>query len=309
MIEMMAFTGAGSAAGMERAAHLRADAAAQARMRAEPRARAIGFLGGLALLAAPDAAPDPVLGAGLWALALTDPCCDGAEPIFLGLCDGVPVFALDLPPEAAQRVPPGAELVDLRGALMRLDARSGEVAATGRALIAWHGTHRFCSACGAPSEGAQAGWQRVCPACGASHFPRMDPVVIMRITQEDHVLLARSPGWPEGMFSCPAGFMEPGETPEAAVRREVAEETGVRVGAVRFLAAQPWPFPASLMLGCAGTALSTDLTLDPVEIEAALWVPRARLIRIFAGEDVEIRAARPGTVARWMLSDWLSGPE
>ncbi|SOC10898.1 NAD(+) diphosphatase [Rhodobacter maris] len=306
MIETMAFTGSGTAAGLARAAHLRADAQAQAQMRADQQARAVAFCGGQALLTASGAAPDPVLGAGLFALTLRDPRCAGLEPIFLGLCDAAPVFAFDLPPEMAQSLPEGAECADLRGALARLDARSGEIAATARALITWHGTHRFCPACGAPSAIVLAGWQRACAACGASHFPRMDPVVIMRITHDDHVLLARSPGWPEGLYSCPAGFMEPGETPEAAVRREVAEETGVQVGAVRFLTAQPWPFPASLMLGCAGAASSTALTLDPVEIEAALWVPRARLARIFAGEDSEIRAARPGTVARWMLADWLS---
>lgn len=315
MIETMAFTGSearsgsGAAAGLERAAHLRGDAQAQARMLADPAARAVAFCAGQALLSIPGSPPDPVLGAGLFALAPDDPRLSTAGgPIFLGLAGGAPVFAFDLGAQAAPALPAGAELVDLRGALMRLDARSGEIAATARGLITWHAGHRFCPSCGTQSAPVQAGWQRACPSCGAHHFPRMDPVVIMRITQEDHVLLARSPGWSEGLYSCPAGFMEPGETPAAAVRREVAEETGVRVGAVRFLAAQPWPFPASLMLGCAGEAETTALTLDPVEIEAALWVPRARLVRIFAGEDAEIRGARPGTVARWMLSDWLSAP-
>ncbi|MBZ4024054.1 hypothetical protein CKO11_16515 [Rhodobacter sp. TJ_12] len=305
----MAFVGARAGAGLERAAHLRGDLAALADMQAQPEARFVAFCQGAALLAPEGAAPDPVIGAGLYALRAGDTLRQShvGAAVFLGLVHGTPVFALDLPESAALQTPPGAEWADLRGALVRLCPLSGEIAATARALIAWHGTHGFCAACGTPSLSAQAGWQRNCPSCGASHFPRTDPVVIMRITHQDRVLLARSPGWPEGMYSCPAGFMEPGETPEMAVRREVLEETGIRVGAVRFLAAQPWPFPGSLMLGCAGEAESDAITPDPAEIEAALWVPRDRLARIYAGADSEIRAARPGTVARWMLSDWLGG--
>ncbi len=308
-IEMaaMAFLGGG----LERAAHLRADAPALARMAADPAARFIVFSHGAALMTPEGAAPDPVTGRGLFALPPDHALLRGAigAAIFLGLVEGAPVFARDLP----DLRPPiaGGELADLRGALGRLCPRAGELAATARALLTWHATHGFCAACGSPGQATQGGWQRLCPACGAVHFPRIDPVVIMRITHKtsagDRLLLARSPGWPEGMFSCPAGFMEPGETPEAAVRREVAEETGVQVGAVRFLAAQPWPFPASLMLGCSGAALSETITPDPAEIEAARWVSRARLGAILAGTDTEIRPPRPGTVARWMLENWLSG--
>ena len=299
----MAFLGGG----LERAAHLRADAPALARMAADPAARFIVFSNGAALMTPEGAAPDPVTGSGLFALPPGHALLRGASgmPLFLGLADASPIFALDLPD--LRDPPAGADLTDLRGALGRLCPRAGELAATARALLTWHATHGFCAACGNPSNPAQGGWQRLCPACGGTHFPRIDPVVIMRITLQDSLLLARSPGWPEGMFSCPAGFMEPGETPEAAVRREVAEETGVRVGAVRFLAAQPWPFPASLMLGCAGVALSETITPDPAEIEAAVWVSRTRLCAILAGTDPEVHPPRPGTVARWMLESWLSG--
>jgi NAD+ diphosphatase len=151
-----------------------------------------------------------------------------------------------------------------------------------------------------------AGWQRDCPACGGHHFPRTDPVVIMLITHGNDVLLGRSPGWPEGMYSLLAGFIEPGETIEAAVRREVFEEAGIRVGEVGYLASQPWPFPASLMFGCRGAALDRDITIDPKEIENAQWVSKERLARIFANEDPEIRPARNGAIAHFILWNWLA---
>ena len=151
-----------------------------------------------------------------------------------------------------------------------------------------------------------AGWQRICGACGAQHFPRTDPVVIMLVTRGNNVLLGRSPGWPEGMFSCLAGFMEPGEPMEAAVRREVLEETGIKVGSVRYLASQPWPYPASLMLGAAAEALDEAITLDPAELEAARWVSREDMARAFAGEHPEIRAPRRGAIAGFLLRNWLA---
>ena len=128
----------------------------------------------------------------------------------------------------------------------------------------------------------------------------------MLITRGESVLLGRSPGWPEGMFSLLAGFVEPGETIEAAVRREVFEETGVRVGQVDYLAGQPWPFPASLMIGCRGTATSETITIDPTEIEAARWVTRSDLLRVFAGQHPEIRPARRGAIAHFLLEHWLA---
>lgn len=318
----LAFAGSG----LERAAHLRADPVVLARLAQSPQARVLPLWRGRPLFAAATARPDPVTGAGLVGLPPQAPLLASAvQPwLFLGLSEGAPVFAADISgwePEgplpdptvffdASEQshpdLPEGAVFAELRGQLPRLDARAAELAATARALLSWHGTHGFCSACGARSEVGQAGWQRRCPSCGVQHFPRTDPVVIMRVTRGNRVLLGRSPGWPEGMYSCLAGFMEPGEPMEAAVRREVAEETGVRVGAVRYLASQPWPFPASLMLGCAAEALSDDIRLDPVELEDALWVSRERLADVFAGTDPTIRAPRPGAIAGWMLRNWLA---
>lgn len=248
-----------------------------------------------------------------------------ADPIFLGVEDGEGVWAADVSawePEdvdlsslgtfldpTEQRhpaLPADAKFAELRAVMTRLDPREAELAATAKAVLGWHQSHRFCARCGAESAIAIAGWQRDCPACGGHHFPRTDPVVIMLITYGNDVLLGRSPGWPEGMYSLLAGFIEPGETIEAAVRREVFEEAGIRVGEVGYLASQPWPFPASLMFGCRGAALDRDITIDPKEIENAQWVSKERLARIFANEDPEIRPARNGAIAHFILWNWLA---
>ena len=190
--------------------------------------------------------------------------------IFLGLSDGAPVYARDVsawePTEIEETfgaffdpseqhhpdTPEHQVFGDLRANMVLLDRRSAEIAATARALMEWHRTHQFCARCGERTIMAMSGWQRNCDACGAHHFPRTDPVVIMLITHGNNVLIGRSPGWPEGMYSLLAGFIEPGETIEAAVRREVLEESGVEVGEVAYLSSQPWPFPSSLMFGCHG---------------------------------------------------------
>jgi NAD+ diphosphatase len=151
-----------------------------------------------------------------------------------------------------------------------------------------------------------AGWQRNCPACTTSHFPRTDPVVIMLVTRGNQLLLGRNAIWPEGMYSLLAGFVEPGETIEAAVRREVFEETGVRCGPVRYLASQPWPFPASLMIGCQAEATTQAITIDPVEIEEALWISREALLEVMAGQHPKIKAPRKGAIAGFLIGKWLA---
>lgn len=246
-------------------------------------------------------------------------------PLFLGMLDGDMIFAQDIsawdpaePVDEAQigafldrttqthpAGPEGAAFRELRGVMTLLDARDAELAATARAMLMWHRSHRFCARCGSESALSQAGWQRTCPTCGAHHFPRTDPVVIMLITQGERVLLGRSPGWPERMYSLLAGFVEPGETIEAAVRREVFEESGIRVGAVSYLASQPWPYPASLMFGCHGEAISDEITIDPEEIEAARWVTRSELLEVFAGSHPDIAPARSGAIAHFLLQNWL----
>ncbi|MCP5087843.1 MAG: NAD(+) diphosphatase [Rhodobacteraceae bacterium] len=195
---------------------------------------------------------------------------------------------------------------ELRGIMAKLSPQDAELAATARSLFEWHENHPFCSKCGAPSEVAQSGWQRTCPACGAFHFPRTDPVVIVLATHGNSVLLGRSPNWPEGMYSLLAGFMEPGETMEAAARREVFEESGIRLGDVRYLSSQPWPFPSSLMIGCFADALNTDITLDPNEIEDARWFTREELVAASVDEKSALKPARKGSIAHFLINNWLA---
>ncbi|MEM6465526.1 MAG: NAD(+) diphosphatase, partial [Pseudomonadota bacterium] len=201
---------------------------------------------------------------------------------------------------------PDVAFRDLRGNMSALTYGAAGNAAAAKGMFAWHKTHGFCACCGAASDMSFAGWRRTCPACGTHHFPRTDPVVIMLIVSGNSVLMGRSPGWPEGMYSLLAGFMEPGETIEAAVRRETFEETGIKVGEVGYLASQPWPFPASLMIGCWGQAHSTALAIDPDEIEAARWVTREDMAMALAGRSTEMRPARKGSIARFLLEHWVA---
>ncbi|WP_299652208.1 NAD(+) diphosphatase [uncultured Tateyamaria sp.] len=306
---------------LDRAAEMRGDAQAIEAAMEEATARAILIWRGKPLIARTRPAE-------LMRVALTHPVCRDADldtAVFLGREDGAARFALDLskwepadldpsqlggfldPTE--QHHPAFAEdevFAELRRVMTWLTPRDAELAATAKAIFGWHDSHRFCAKCGTASDMTQAGWQRICPSCGAHHFPRTDPVVIMLITHGNSVLMGRSPGWPDGMYSLIAGFVEPGETLEAAVRREVFEEAGIRVGAVEYLSSQPWPFPASLMFGCKGTATSRDITIDPAEIEDAIWVSREEMLAIFAGEHANILPARKGAIAHFLLENWLA---
>ncbi len=305
---------------LDRAGEMRGDKDTIAALKAEPSARAILFWRGKILI-------DPARPASLVRVPLDHPALTDATetPIFLGREDGAGRFGYDLSAWVPDDLDPrhlGAFLdpseqnhplltqdqvfVELRRVMTWLDPRDAELAATGKAILSWHETHGFCARCGFETVINDGGWQRNCPACRASHFPRTDPVVIMLITHGNSVLMGRSPGWPQGMYSLLAGFVEPGETLEAAVRREVFEESGVKVGQVNYLASQPWPFPASLMFGCAGVATSRKITIDPKEIEDALWVTKEEMMNIFAGEHPKILPARKGAIAHFLLENWLA---
>ena len=262
---------------------------------------------------------------GLEFLATSHPLAGGAETaILLGRDDDGAIFVQDLSawvpddPTAQQAgffdtsvqrhpdLPQSQMFCELRAVMASLSPRDAELAATARAVLEWHRSHGFCASCGARSEMVQAGWQRSCPACKAQHFPRTDPVVIMLITHGNRVLLGRGPTWPEGMYSLLAGFVEPGECIEAAVRREVFEESGIVVGAVSYLASQPWPFPASLMIGCRGEAVSDAITIDPEELQDARWVTREDMVAAFAGNHPLIKPSRKGAIARFLIENWLA---
>jgi NAD+ diphosphatase len=306
--------------GLNRAVELRNDAA-QSALKNNPEARVTFFWRGKPLVCGHD--PEDI--ALAW-VALTHPILGSCETLlFLGLNEErIPIFLVDISIWEPEEIPitldafsdpseqyhpsltNGEYFSELRMIMTHLSPRDAELAATGRGLLEWHRTSGFCSTCGHASKISMAGWQRNCTSCSRSHFPRMDPVVIMLITHGNKVLIGRSPGWPKGMYSLLAGFVEPGETMEAAVRREVFEESGIEVGAVKYLASQPWPFPASLMFGCEGEALSTEINFDPNEIEDALWLGREEMVDVFEGIHPNITPARSGAIAHFLLEKWLS---
>jgi len=179
---------------------------------------------------------------------------------------------------------------------------------TARSLVHWHARHRHCSVCGGTTHPAKAGWARQCDACSAEHFPRTDPVVIMLAEHRGRILLGRQHAWPPGRYSALAGFVEPGETIEEAVARELFEEAGVRVHDVRYVMSQPWPFPSSLMIACIGQAQDDALTLDPSEIEDAFWCDADEVRAAMAGEPGARFLAPPQMAVAWHLIDhWLAG--
>lgn len=201
------------------------------------------------------------------------------EALFLGIdAAGSPLFAVALPPDAEATIPDGVfEEVRVLGIQARTDPQALARIALARSLTEWHTHHRFCSTCGKETDLADGGAKRICPACGREHFPRVDPVVIMLIHRGEKCLLARQRQFTPNMYSALAGFVEPGETIEEAVRREIFEEAGVRVGRVRYHSSQPWPFPSNLMIGCHGEGLSDEIVIDPKEIEHARWFTRAEV--------------------------------
>jgi len=238
----------------------------------------------------------------------------GATLVLLGIAEDRAYFALDasaadLPPD------PGIENIDLRTLAPLIAGEEAAILAEARSLVDWHARHRFCAQCGTPSNVAAGGWTRRCPSCKAHHFPRVDPVVIMLAVRGERALLGRGHRRPGARFSCLAGYMEPGETLEDAVRREIREESGIRCGRVRYLASQPWPFPSTLMMGFLTEALTEEITVDPEELVEARWFDRDEIrdmvARAAAGDPDPATTvpALPGPVAiahqicrRWATS-------
>ena len=234
----------------------------------------------------------------------------GSDAVFLGIAGEVAHFALELshledPAPAAAMAAAG--FTDLRSVGAVIPRDDGALLAYARGLIHWHSRHRFCGVCGHGTVSEQAGHQRRCgnPDCGAVHFPRTDPAVIMLIHDRDRIILGRQSQWPPGMNSVLAGFVEPGESLEEAVAREVMEEVGIAVADVRYQSSQPWPFPSSIMLGFTARALNTDIRLSPDEIESARWYSREELRR--SPENEAFRLPRRDSIARRLVDDWLAG--
>lgn len=227
-----------------------------------------------------------------------------ADAIFLGRRNGTPLFALALK-DAPSPATAGAPFLSLRDVLDRLPAPEAALVAFARAMVGWQDRHRYCGICGSPNRPADGGFVMTCSsaACGHRTFPRLDPAVIVLVHRDDCCLLGRRPDWPEGRFSTLAGFVEPGENLEDAVRREVREETDVRVGALTYVASQPWPFPASLMIGFHGEARSDSIRLNDGELVEARWVRREQI----AGGEVRLpprQSVAFHLVARWFDAGW-----
>lgn len=242
------------------------------------------------------------------------------EPIFLGLAGETAYFACDLSHiEAGEEGPSlpsaaagAASFLDLRMLGPRLARTEGGLLAYARGMLTWHRRHRFCGQCGAPTRSTEGGHVRVCTAeaCKTEQFPRTDPAVIMLVTRGDACLLGSNPRFPPGMYSTLAGFVEPGETLEAAVAREVFEEAGAVIRNVRYHSSQPWPFPTSLMLGFYAEAESDALAVNTEELRDARWFQRDWILanaREFHEQDAPFRLPRQDSIARRLVDDWLTG--
>jgi NAD+ diphosphatase len=238
---------------------------------------------------------------GLWLengrLLLVPP--DG-DSVFLGIAGDRPLFAQ----EAFDAEPERGRPAGLREAASELRADEAALAAYAGSLLAWHRRHRFCANCGAPSEQADGGHERHCPACDAHHFPRTDPVVIVRVVDGEHLLLGRQARWPEGRYSVLAGFVEPGETLEEAVRREVREESSVEVGDVAYVASQPWPFPSSLMIGFEAAARGGEPRPGDGELADVRWFGRDEVAEAANGEGA-LLLPPPYSISRRLIDGWL----
>jgi NAD+ diphosphatase len=232
----------------------------------------------------------------------------GGARVYLGEWGGAPYFALDLSHVEETDLPahaPEGEYVDLRGVGAAMDRAEGGLLALARGLSWWHARHRFCGVCGSPTAGEAGGHVLKCTnaSCAAEHFPRTDPAVIMLIVRGDECLLGRNSRFPFPMYSTLAGFVEPGESLEECVRRETFEEAGIRVGRVEYRSSQPWPFPASIMLGFWGEALTTDIVKDDDELLDVMWASRDFLRQ--SHDPEKFRLPRIDSIARRLIEEWI----
>jgi NAD+ diphosphatase len=237
-------------------------------------------------------------------------CGVARETVFLGLLGETPRFGAGLDPAVVEplKVRDDLKLIDLRSIAVQGIVAAEHLAplAEAKAVLGWHARHRYCPNCGTPTKLVQGGWRRDCPSCKAEHFPRTDPVVIMLAIAGERCVLGRSPRFPQTMWSCLAGFAEPGESIEEAVRREVLEEVGLTCARVKYFASQPWPFPSSLMIGCHAMALTEQIVIDKSEIEEARWFDREELKLMLARKHPQdLSAPPPIAIAHHIIHDFV----
>ena len=243
-------------------------------------------------------------------LSAAESAIDAAATLFLGILEDRAYFAADLSHLEEHALPAvtggRGSFIDLRAVGAIMDRQHGGLLAYARGLAYWHSRHGFCGVCGARTVSAEGGHQRRCtnPACNADHFPRTDPAVIMLVTHGDKCLLARNRRFPLPMYSTLAGFVEPGESLEETVAREVYEESHIKVTDVRYQHSQPWPFPASIMLGFRARAVTTDIQIDGTELMDAGWFDRAQLRS--AHDPEKFRTPRGDSIARRLIDEWLA---
>jgi NAD+ diphosphatase len=233
-----------------------------------------------------------------------------AETVFLGLMNGAPHFGIGMTQASAEALKARNDLfvIDLRSIAIQglVAAEHLPPLAEAKAMLHWHARHRFCSNCGTATDLVEGGWKRLCPACKGEHFPRTDPVVIMLAVRGDRGLLGRSGRFAATMWSCLAGFVEPGESVEDAVRRETLEEAGIRCGRVRYLFTQPWPFPMSLMIGCHAEALNDDITMDRNELVDARWFTKEECAAMLLRRHPEkLTTPPPVAIAHHIIREWV----
>jgi NAD+ diphosphatase len=250
---------------------------------------------------------------GLLRPAIVDSLASAEAPcIFLGLDGERAIFALDV--SAAGDPANAGPLAGLgffreaRTAAQMVSIEHAAIIAQAKAMIDWHQRHGFCPRCGAPTQMVDGGYRRLCSQCKSEHFPRVDPVVIMLATHGEACLVGRGKQFPRGMFSALAGFVEPGETIEEAVRRELMEEASVKVAAVTYYATQPWPFPSSLMIGCYAKADSREAKADEIEIAEVRWIERSTARELIEGKQVDgLRVPPPIAIAHHLIRSWALG--
>jgi NAD+ diphosphatase len=294
---------------LERAADRRADPAVLNELAQRPDSGFYIVSSEMIVLKISDRGADP-----LFTCAEASNFSDVTERVFLGLANRSPRFGLAIATEAAEALKTRSDfhLTDLRSIAVQelVDADHLAPIAEAKALLHWHARRHFCSNCGQPNTARDGGWRRDCTHCGMQHFPRTDPVVIMLAVAGESCLLGRQARFAPGMWSCLAGFVEPGETIEEAARRETLEEAGIVCGRVRYFASQPWPFPSSLMIGCHAEALSNDITLDGNELEDARWFSRDEAAAMLSGRHPQgLTTPPPVAIAHHIIRAWVEkGP-